>query len=117
MGLLTGLFSQNNSEDLEEYIELDSDQLRVAEDAKYTVKLAEFENQRDLMDVKDALYNGDLVILDIHSLQREDIALEQVVEDLRRVCNDTGGDIVQKGNEQIIITPREIAISREKIGE
>jgi SepF-like predicted cell division protein (DUF552 family) len=37
------------------------------------------------------------------------------MEEFRKVADEVGGDIVQKGDDQVIITPGSIAISREKI--
>jgi SepF-like predicted cell division protein (DUF552 family) len=106
-----------DSEDLDKYVELDTDQARVAEAADHTIHIAEYNNQSDLMDVKDAMYDGDVVLLDVAHLADEDRTMDRVIEELRRVCEDTGGDIVQKGDEQVIIAPRGIAISRKKLTE
>ncbi|MDY6764836.1 MAG: cell division protein SepF, partial [Halobacteria archaeon] len=40
---------------------------------------------------------------------------ERVIDDLRDLAHRIGGDIVQKGDEQLIITPRGVEIHREKV--
>lgn len=118
MGIITDLLgNSDDSENLDNYVELDSDQASVAETAEHTIHIAEYDNQSDLMSVKDTMYEGDIVILDVAHLAGEDRTMNRLVEELRRVCEDIGGDIVQKGEEQVIIAPRGVAISREKLND
>jgi SepF-like predicted cell division protein (DUF552 family) len=42
--------------------------------------------------------------------------MEHISDELRQVAEEVGGDIVQKDDEQIIIAPGGVAISRSKIG-
>lgn len=118
MGILNDLLGGSTStENLDSYVELDADQASVTETAQHTIHIAEYNNQSDLMDVKDAMYDGDIVLLDVHHLAGEERTMNRLIEELRRVCEDVGGDIVQKGDEQVIIAPRGCAISREKLTE
>lgn len=118
MGILNDLLGGTaNSEDLDNYVELDADQASVTETAQHSIHIAEYNNQSDLMAVKDAMYDGNIVILDVEHLATEDRTMDRIVEELRRVCEDIGGDIVQKGDEQVIIAPRGIAISRTKLND
>lgn len=41
--------------------------------------------------------------------------MERIVDDLRRVIEEVDGDMVQKGDDQLIIAPTGVAISRQKI--
>ena len=118
MGILKDLLGGSaDSEDLDNYVELDADQATVADAAEHTLHIAEYNTQRDLMAVKDALYDGGIVLLDISTLRGEERTKDRIVEDLRRTVEDVGGDIVQKGDEQVILTTRAVAISREKLSE
>jgi SepF-like predicted cell division protein (DUF552 family) len=42
--------------------------------------------------------------------------MERVTDELRQVAREVGGDIVQKGDDQIIVTPGGVGVSREKLG-
>ena len=43
--------------------------------------------------------------------------MEQISDELKRVVNEVGGDIVQKDDDQLLITPAGVAISRERLGQ
>ena len=66
------------------------------------------------MDVKDLVYDGDIVLADISHINSGK-RLENIMEEFRKVTREVGGDIVQKGDDQLIITPGSIAVSRDKI--
>ncbi|MFB6174218.1 MAG: cell division protein SepF, partial [Halobacteriales archaeon] len=65
--------------------------------------------------IKDAVYDGDLVIADITRLRTDDSTVERVTDELRQVAREIGGDIVQKGDDQLIVTPTGVSISRQKL--
>ncbi|MFW6153540.1 MAG: cell division protein SepF, partial [Halobacteriota archaeon] len=43
--------------------------------------------------------------------------VEHIVDELRQVAKEVDGDIVQKGDDQLIVTPTGVRISRQKIGK
>jgi SepF-like predicted cell division protein (DUF552 family) len=99
-----------------EYAELDIDDVQSPEGAAMQVHVAEIDDQEDVIDIKDAVYDGDLVIADITRLRTEDATVERITDELRQVTNEIGGDIVQKGDDQIIVTPSGVSVSRRKLG-
>ena len=119
MSIVDKLFgSQRAGRKANEYEELDLEQYEdeVEEtEARRQVHIAELHGQEALMDVKDLVYDGDIVLADISHFSPEDKRFENIVEDLRKVANEVGGDIVQRGNDQLIVTPGGIAVSRDKI--
>ncbi|MFC4542840.1 cell division protein SepF [Halosolutus amylolyticus] len=118
MGLMSKILGGNQSRTAEDYVELDLDDVP-AESAEATmqVHIAEVDNQADAIDIKDAVYDGDLVVADITRLRTEDKTVEHIVDELRQVAQEVDGDIVRKGDDQIIITPTGVRISREKLGQ
>lgn len=100
----------------EDYIELDLDDVAPAADAGLQVHIAEIHDQEDVIAIKDAVYDGDLIIADITRLTTSDSTVERITDELRQVAKEVGGDIVQKGDDQLIVTPTGVAISREKLG-
>ncbi|MFB6359745.1 MAG: cell division protein SepF [Halobacteriales archaeon] len=100
----------------EDYVELDLDDLSEADEAGMQVYIAEIGGQEDVIDIKDAVYDGHLVIADITRLRTQDATVDRITDELRQVAREVGGDIVQKGDDQLIVTPSGIAISREKLG-
>ncbi|WP_211311491.1 cell division protein SepF [Halarchaeum salinum] len=105
--------SGNSTED---YVELDLGDFDTnAGDARTTVHIAEIDNQEDVIAIKDAVYDGDIVVADITRLRTEDSMTEHFTEELRQVAREVDGDIIQKGDDQLIISPSGVAISRQKL--
>jgi SepF-like predicted cell division protein (DUF552 family) len=118
MGLMSKIMGGENAAASGEYVELDLDEVDTASgEATMSVHIAEVSDQRDTIDIKDAVYDGDLVIADITRLRTEDRTVEHIVDELRQVAQEVDGDIVQKGDDQIIITPTGVGISRRKLGK
>jgi SepF-like predicted cell division protein (DUF552 family) len=100
----------------EDYVELDVEDFDTdAGEANVQVHIAEIDGQEDVIAIKDAVYDGDMVIADITRLRTEDRTVEHVIDELRQVATEVGGDIVQKGDDQLIVTPNGIAVSRSKL--
>jgi hypothetical protein len=43
--------------------------------------------------------------------------MEHISDELKQVANEVGGDIVQKDDDQLIITPAGVAIARDRLGQ
>ena len=117
MGLMSKILGGGQSRTTEDYVELDLDD--VAEhtgQASMQVHVAEIDGQQSAIDIKDAVYDGDIVVADITRLRTKDSTAEHIVDELRQVAREVDGDIVQKGDDQIIITPTGVRIGREKLG-
>ena len=117
MGLMTKILGGNQSRSTEDYVELDlEDATGTAAEASMQVHIAEVASQASAIDIKDAVYDGDVVIADITRLRTKDKTVEHIVDELRQVAQEVDGDIVQKGDDQIIVTPTGVRIGREKLG-
>jgi len=117
MGLMSKILGSDESRTTEDYVELDADDLdAVADGTGMSVHVAEIGGQQDVIAIKDAVYDGDLVVADITRLRTEDRTTEHITDELRQVAEEVDGDIVQKGDDQLIVTPTGVSISREKLG-
>jgi SepF-like predicted cell division protein (DUF552 family) len=100
-----------------EYMELDLQSYEsVGEEAPASmyVKIANISDLKDTPRIKDEIYNGNIVIVDVSRLK---ITYERVLKDLREVAADVNGDIVGIGEARyVVVTPMSVKISREKIG-
>ncbi|KQC05207.1 MAG: hypothetical protein APR53_08405 [Methanoculleus sp. SDB] len=103
-----------------EYMELDLAAYEAANDeepASMYVKIASIADLKETPRIKDEIYNGNVVIVDVGRLKMDKITYERVLKDLREVAKDVNGDIVGLGDQKyVIITPMSVKISREKIG-
>ncbi|AKU06532.1 MULTISPECIES: cell division protein SepF [Haloferax] len=116
MGIMSKILGGGGSRTTEDYVELDLDDFDTARgDAGLSVHIAEIGGQQDVIAIKDAVYDGNLVIADITRHTTSDNTMEHIIDDLRQVAREVDGDIVQKGDDQIVITPTGISISRQKL--
>lgn len=115
MGLMSKLLG-GGSRSADDYVELDvADFDADAGDAATTIRIAKISGQQDVIAIKDAVYDGDIVLADIVRHTTSDRTMEHISDELKQVAREVGGDIVQKDDDQIIITPTGVKISRDKL--
>ncbi|MEY7851259.1 MULTISPECIES: cell division protein SepF [Natrialba] len=118
MGIMSKIIGGDQTRTAEDYVELDLDDVAAdSAGASMQVHIAEVGGQADAIDIKEAVYDGDIVIADVTRLRTKDSTVEHIVDELRQVAQEVDGDIVRKGDDQMIITPTGIRISREKLGQ
>ncbi|MUV90764.1 DUF552 domain-containing protein [Halapricum sp. CBA1109] len=118
MGFMDKLIGDSGgSRRTDDYVELDGQMAEgEAPEADTTVRIARIGDKQDIMEIKDAVYDGDIVIADITRHTTKDQTMEHITDELKRVAREVGGDIVQKDDDQLIITPSGVSISRERLG-
>jgi SepF-like predicted cell division protein (DUF552 family) len=118
MGFMSKILGDRDAHTAEDYVELNLDDFETASsDAAMQVHIAEVQGQQDVIAIKDAIYDGDLVVADITRLRTEDTTVERITNELQQVAREVDGDIVQKGDDQILVTPTGVKVSREKLGQ
>jgi hypothetical protein len=117
MGIINKLVNGGQSHSTDDYVTLDLDDFDTARggEARTQVHIAEIGGQQDVIAIKDAVYDGDIVIADVTRLRINDSTMEHIIDDLQQVAREVDGDIVQKGDDQIIIVPQGCGISRRKL--
>jgi SepF-like predicted cell division protein (DUF552 family) len=100
-----------------DYVELTAEDL-AEEDIQTgtTLRIANISDKTDVIEIKDAVYDGDIVVADITRHSTKDRTMEHITDELKQVAREVGGDIVQKDDDQLLITPAGINISRERLG-
>jgi hypothetical protein len=102
----------------EDYVELDAGDLQLADiETNMQVRIANIGDKNDVIDIKDAVYDGDIVIADVTRHTTQDRTMEHITDELKQVANEVGGDIVQKDDDQLIITPAGVSVSRRRLGQ
>ncbi|HJJ28120.1 MAG TPA: cell division protein SepF [Methanocorpusculum sp.] len=122
MGFLDNVFGGSKKEQTgdDEYMHLDlqayEGRAGESEMATTYVKIAAVSDIKDCPRIKDEIYNGNVVIVDITKLKLDKIMFDRVMGDLRAVAQDVNGDIIGLGDQRyVIIVPTGFRISREKI--
>jgi SepF-like predicted cell division protein (DUF552 family) len=118
MGLMSKILGDSGgTRATEDYVELDPGDLQVGDvEADVRVRIANIGEKNDVIDIKDAVYDGDIVIADVTRHTTQDRTMEHITDELKQVAREVGGDIVQKDDDQLIITPAGISISRNRLG-
>ena len=116
MGIMSKILGGGGTHSTEDYVELNLDDFDTARgEAGIQVRLAEISEQRDAIPIKDAIYDGDIVIADITRMSPSDSVVDRILEDLRQVAREVDGDVVVKGDDQILVAPTGVTIDREKL--
>jgi SepF-like predicted cell division protein (DUF552 family) len=119
MGLMSKILGESGtSRETGDYVELNADDFDAdAVETERQVKIARISGSKDVVDIKDAVYEGDIVIADITRHSTQDRTMEHISDELKQVATEVGGDIVQKDDDQLIITPAGVSVSRERLGQ
>jgi SepF-like predicted cell division protein (DUF552 family) len=116
MGIMSKIVGSDGRHSTDQYLDLDVEGIEPSRgDAGMSVRIATIAERQDVIDIKDAVYDGDLVIADITRHTTSDNTMKRIVDELRQVAEEVDGDIAQKGDEQIIVAPTDVAVAREKL--
>jgi SepF-like predicted cell division protein (DUF552 family) len=118
MGLMSKILGESgSSRNTEDYVELNANEFEMTgTELERQVRIARISDKQDVIDIKDAVYDGDVVVADITRHSTQDRTMEHISDELKQVANEVGGDIVQKDDDQLIITPAGVGIARERLG-
>jgi SepF-like predicted cell division protein (DUF552 family) len=118
MGLMSKIFGETGgTRAAGDYVELSAGDLETdGAEASRQVRIANISDKNDVIEIKDAVYDGDIVVADITRHTTQDRTMEHISDELKQVAREVGGDIVQKDDDQLIITPAGVAISRDRLG-
>jgi SepF-like predicted cell division protein (DUF552 family) len=118
MGLMSKILGESGgTRQKEDYVEIEGEDLESAStQADMEVRIAKIGDKQDVIDIKDAVYDGNVVIADITRHTTKDQTMEHITDELKQVANEVGGDIAQKGDDQLIITPHRVLINRDPLG-
>lgn len=82
------------------------------------IKSIDLENLSNIQQVSGELEKGNIVIVYIGRLQYgQNRELRRVVDQLRGVCRNTGGDIAQLGQDYIVVTPPFVKIYKKGLSQ
>lgn len=117
--LIDRIFGSRPHAETDEYLELDLgeyEEVFEEEPVGTYVKVAELINASNLTPLKDEVYKGNIVVIDISHIKQDRVTLDRIVKELKQVAKDIHGDIAGLGDDQIIVTPMSVKIDRRKLG-
>ncbi|WGI16749.1 cell division protein SepF [Methanonatronarchaeum sp. AMET-Sl] len=80
------------------------------------VKVAEVREMEDATLVKEQIYSGNIVVIDISAIMNDEKTRERIVTEIQYSTKDVGGDIAGIGEKMVIATPSGVNIDRNIIG-
>ena len=83
--------------------------------ASTLVRFAELRALDDLKQFSSYVYDGSLLVIDFAKVQGDEILLRRLTNELRKLAQDTGGDIAGLGDHHILITPAGVKVDRRKL--
>jgi len=118
MGLMSTIFGETGGpRHTDDYIELNADNVAEGDaGAEMHLHIAKIGDKTDVIDIKDAVYDGDVVVAEITRHSTSDRTMEHIIDELKQVAKEVDGDIVQKDEDQLIIAPTGVRISRAQLG-
>ena len=117
MGLGSLFKGKKEEASAEDYKDLDIGTYESSERPALLIKIATVTDLKGSQIIKNQVYDGHIVVVDISRLKQDKITFERVMKDFKQVSSDVGGDIVGLGDQQyVIISPRNVKISRDRIG-
>ncbi len=83
--------------------------------ASVEIKFAELDSFEDVRDLANFVYEGHILILDFTPIANDELTLKRIINELKRLVADVGGDIAGIAQNQLLVTPKSIGIDRHKI--
>lgn len=103
----------NKSKNPDDYAEAKfKDQEPTEQDAEYLIKTVRVMGQSDVLTVKDELFEGNIVFMEIPSTSQ--VSEEYMIDEVKQAVDQVGGDIAYRNEEEIIVAPNNFFIVKER---
>lgn len=79
------------------------------------IKIADVYKYEDIRKISEHVYNGNILLIDCSSVAGDDLIFRRVIDEMKSVSNDVGGDVAGLGKNLFVITPHGVAVDRNKI--
>jgi SepF-like predicted cell division protein (DUF552 family) len=83
--------------------------------AEMVLRVAELGKDEVLPEIKQEVYAGNIILVDISAMKRDKAALDRAIGELKKAVDDVSGDIAGLGDDLVVLVPSGIRIDREKV--
>ena len=83
--------------------------------AQMLMRVADLDKLEVLPEIKQEIYAGNIVLVDISGIKRDKTALDRAIGELKKTVDDVSGDIAGIGDDLVALVPHGIRIDREKV--
>lgn len=81
------------------------------------IRFAPLHALDDLKHYSTLVYDGSILVLDFSAVQNDEILLRRLTNELRKIAQDTGGDLAGLGDHHILLTPSGIKVDRKQLAK
>jgi SepF-like predicted cell division protein (DUF552 family) len=100
----------------EDYADIDLGQFEdIGGSPEKMLRVAELSRIEILPEIKEEIYAGNIVLIDISVIKRDKAALDRAIGELKKTVDDVSGDIAGIGDDLVAVVPNGIRIDREKV--
>ncbi len=110
--------SSKSTASVEEFPEIDLskyEEVLEEEPAETYIRIAEISNTNQVSTLKQEIYNGNILMIDISNIKGDEFLRDRVLKELKDVVLDVHGDIAGVKGNTVIVTPTGIKIDRSKL--
>jgi SepF-like predicted cell division protein (DUF552 family) len=111
-------FQMNEFEVGRTYIDLGQMKGKGTSDARAggpSIRFADIDGYRQIPDLSNLIYEGNILILDFTPIANDDLELKRTITELKRVIEDIEGDIAGIGQNLLLVTPKGMHIDKKKL--
>ena len=83
--------------------------------SEIVLRVAELGKVEILPEIKQEIYAGNIVLVDIGGLKRDKASLDRAIGELKKAADDVSGDIAGIGDDLVVLVPNGIRIDRDKV--
>lgn len=100
----------------DDYTEVDLGQFEeIGGSPEKMLRVAELSKVDVIPEIKQEIYAGNIVLVDISGLKHDKAALDRAIGELKKAVDDVSGDIAGIGDDLVATVPHGIRIDREKV--
>lgn len=99
----------------QEFIDLRDHDAPRDEDADVNVRVAEMHQVEDMKAISGLVYEGDLLMVDFSPLEDDEVAMQRITKEFKRIAADVGGDVAGFGENTLIVAPEGVKVDRRKV--
>jgi SepF-like predicted cell division protein (DUF552 family) len=99
----------------QEFIDLRDHDAPSGGSADVNVRVAEMHQVDDLKAISGLVYEGDLLMVDFGPLEDDEVAMQRITKEFKRIADDVGGDVAGFGENTLIVAPEGVDIDRCKV--
>jgi SepF-like predicted cell division protein (DUF552 family) len=100
----------------DDYAEVDLGQFdEIGSSPEKMLRVAELSKIEVLAEIKQEIYAGNIVLVDISGLKHDKAAVDRAIGELKKTVDDVAGDIAGIGDDLVAVVPHGIRIDREKV--